>query len=78
MALGSPCDWPSDDQLEIRNKSWISDDFASFLRRHRAVRVLSDRAWMPTPLALAEHFDAPTGPFAYIRLLGDRQPGQRP
>ena len=28
---------------------------------------------MPSPLSLAETFDVATGPFAYIRLLGDRQ-----
>jgi uncharacterized protein YecE (DUF72 family) len=67
--------WPSDVQLavEIRNKGWISDEFAGFLRKYRAVWVLSDQAWMPTPLTLAEKFDVATGPFAYIRLLGDRQ-----
>jgi uncharacterized protein YecE (DUF72 family) len=67
--------WPKDVQLavEIRNKGWIGEEFASFLRQHRAVWVLSDQAWMPSPLALAENFDVATGPFAYIRLLGDRQ-----
>jgi uncharacterized protein YecE (DUF72 family) len=66
--------WPSDVQLavEIRNKGWISEEFASFLRKCRVVWVLSDQAWMPTPLTLAENFDVATGPFAYIRLLGDR------
>src|ERR1700730_10778135 len=64
--------WPSDVQLavEIRNKGWISEEFASFLRKHRVVWVLSDQAWMPTPLTLAEKFDLTTGPFAYVRLLG--------
>jgi uncharacterized protein YecE (DUF72 family) len=67
--------WPADIQLavEIRNKDWIGEEFAGFLRLRRVVWVLSDQAWMPSPLALAENFDVVTGPFAYIRLLGDRQ-----
>ncbi len=49
--------WPSDVQLavEIRNKGWICEEFVNFLRKYRAVWVLSDQAWMPTPLTLAEN-----------------------
>jgi uncharacterized protein YecE (DUF72 family) len=66
--------WLSGIQLavEIRNKGWIGEEFATFLRKHRAIWVLSDQAWMPTPLALAENFDVATGPFTFIRLLNDR------
>jgi uncharacterized protein YecE (DUF72 family) len=66
--------WPDDVQLavEIRNKWWLGEEFAGCLRKHRAVWVLTDQAWMPTPLTLAESFDVATGPFCYIRLLGDR------
>jgi uncharacterized protein YecE (DUF72 family) len=28
---------------------------------------------MPSPLSLVERLDAVTGPFAYVRLLGDRE-----
>jgi hypothetical protein len=42
------------------------------LRSHRAAWVLSDQAWMPSPLYLAQKLDAATGPFGYIRLVGDR------
>jgi hypothetical protein len=42
------------------------EEFVSAAR----VWVLSDQAWMPTPLTLAESFDVAAGPFAYIRLLG--------
>ena len=38
----------------------------------RAAWVLPDQAWMPSPLAVARKVDAVTGPFAYVRLLGDR------
>ena len=42
------------------------------LRRHNAVWVLPDQVWMPTPLSVVERRDVVTGPFAYLRLLGDR------
>src|SRR5262249_303133 len=43
------------------------------LRRYNAVWVLPDQVWMPSPLRVVERLDAVTGPFAYLRLLGDRQ-----
>ena len=45
---------------------------ADCLRRRGAVWVLPDQAWMPSPLAVVRKVDAVTGPFAYVRLLGDR------
>jgi uncharacterized protein YecE (DUF72 family) len=66
--------WPSDVPVavEIRNKSWISAEFLDCLRERRAIFVLTDQAWMPSPLSLIEHYDVVTGPLGYIRLLGDR------
>jgi len=66
--------WPRDVPLavEIRNKNWLKPPFIECLRKHRAVWVLTDQAWMPSPLELVKQFDVLTGPFAYIRLLGDR------
>jgi uncharacterized protein YecE (DUF72 family) len=66
--------WPADVTLgvEIRNKTWLTEEFANCLRRHRAVWVLSDQEWMPSPLSLVHKFDVVTGPFAYLRLLGNR------
>jgi uncharacterized protein YecE (DUF72 family) len=66
--------WPDDVPVavEIRNKNWITQQFADSLRAHRAAWVLSDQAWMPSPLWVAQKLDAATGPFGYIRLLGDR------
>ena len=45
------------------------------LRRHDAMWVLPDQVWMPSPLSLVQRtaLDVVTGPFAYIRLLGDRE-----
>lgn len=66
--------WPRDVPLavEVRNKNWMTADLADSLRSHRAAWVLPDQAWMPAPLSVVEKLDAVTGPFAYVRLLGDR------
>ena len=66
--------WPNDVPVavELRNKNWMTADLVECLRRHRAVWALSDQAWMPSPLSLVKKFDTVTGPFAYLRLLGDR------
>jgi hypothetical protein len=55
------------------DKNWLTEQFADCLRSHSAAWVLTDQAWMPSPLYVAQRFDAATGPFAYIRLLGDRK-----
>ena len=67
-------DWPRDVPVavEIRNKAWMTEPFATALHSHQAAWVLSDQSWMPSPLYVVQKFDAVTGPFAYIRLLGDR------
>jgi uncharacterized protein YecE (DUF72 family) len=67
--------WPDDVPVavEIRNKNWLTEQFAECLRSHRASWVLSDQAWMPSPLYLVQKLDAATGPFGYVRLLGDRK-----
>jgi uncharacterized protein YecE (DUF72 family) len=66
--------WPDDVPLavEVRNKNWMTEQLASCLRSHQAVWVLPDQAWMPSPLSVVKKLDAVTGPFAYVRLLGDR------
>src|SRR5262249_51828723 len=70
-----PAAWPADVPLavEVRNKAWMTAALADCLRRHKAVWVLPDQAWMPSPLSVVERLDVVTGPFAYIRLLGDRE-----
>jgi uncharacterized protein YecE (DUF72 family) len=67
--------WPDDVQVavEVRNQSWMTQALGECLRRHIAVWVLPDQAWMPSPLSVVERLDAVTGPFAYVRLLGDRE-----
>jgi uncharacterized protein YecE (DUF72 family) len=67
-------DWPVDVPVavEIRNKSWMTEQLANRLRAHKAAWVLSDQTWMPSPLYIVQKLDAVTGSFAYIRLLGDR------
>jgi uncharacterized protein YecE (DUF72 family) len=66
--------WPDDVPLavEVRNKNWMVEALADCLRRHQAGWVLPDQAWMPSPLSVVQKLDAVTGPFAYLRLLGDR------
>jgi len=67
-------DWPDDVQLavEVRNKAWMNKQLAELLRKHRTVWVLPDQAWMPLPLELVKKLEVVTGPFGYLRLLGDR------
>jgi uncharacterized protein YecE (DUF72 family) len=67
--------WPDDVPVavEIRNTNWLTEQFADCLRSHRAAWVLSDQVWMPSPLTVAKRLDAATGPFGYVRLLGDRK-----
>jgi uncharacterized protein YecE (DUF72 family) len=66
--------WPADVPVavEIRNKTWMTERFAACLRAHRAVWALADQSWVPSPLSLVKKLDPVTGPFAYVRLLGDR------
>jgi uncharacterized protein YecE (DUF72 family) len=67
--------WPKDVPvaIEIRNKAWMVPRFVECLRKHGAVWALADQGWMPTPWYLVNKMDVVTGPFAYVRLLGDRQ-----
>jgi uncharacterized protein YecE (DUF72 family) len=59
--------------LEIRNKTWVGAQLLECLRPRKIAFVLTDQAWMPSPLSLIEKLDVVTGPFAYVRLLGDRK-----
>lgn len=66
--------WPQDVAVavEVRNKNWMTPQLLDCLRAHRAVWALADQAWVPAPLSLAKKWDVVTGPFGYLRLLGDR------
>jgi len=67
-------EWPRDVPVavEIRNKNWMTAKFADCLRSHQAAWAIADQAWMPSPLSMVSKFDVVTGPFGYLRLLGDR------
>jgi uncharacterized protein YecE (DUF72 family) len=67
-------DWPEEVALavEVRNKNYLTPQLADCLRARGAVLVLTDQVWMPSPLQVLDQFDPITGPFAYLRLLGDR------
>ena len=66
--------WPKDVPLavEVRNKNWVTEKLAERLRAHQAVWTLTDQVWMPSPLSTVQKMDTITGPFAYVRILGDR------
>ncbi len=57
---------------EIRNKNWLSDAYFDLLRAHRVAAALVEQAWLPPIDALVHEFDVHTGPFSYVRLIGDR------
>jgi len=57
--------------VEIRNKEWLTAEFAGLLRDHGVALALQDRTWMQLPSIMA--FDYVTTDFSYVRLLGDRR-----
>lgn len=59
--------------VEIRNKSWIEDNFTAILRKHNCALTMVDHSWMPMPDELEKRFDPVTADFCYCRLLGDRK-----
>lgn len=58
--------------VEVRNKTWISDPLLDLLHAHGVALALIDHPWMSRPDQLFRHTNLLTGPFAYIRWLGDR------
>jgi uncharacterized protein YecE (DUF72 family) len=59
--------------VEIRNKSWLTPQFADLLREHNVALVLQDQSWMPGYGELESKFDPITADWTYIRWLGDRK-----
>jgi len=59
--------------VEIRNKSWLTAEFAALLRENRVALALVDHAWMPRISEIVERFDPITADFSYVRWLGDRK-----
>jgi uncharacterized protein YecE (DUF72 family) len=68
-------DWPRQRvplAVEIRNPRWVGPELAEVLRAHDAALTLAEQKWMPTPAQVAERIDPVTGPFSFVRLIGDR------
>jgi uncharacterized protein YecE (DUF72 family) len=67
--------WPRDVAcaVEIRNRNWIAPRWVEFLQEHHAAMVLVQQTWMPSPAEIIEKLNVATGPFGYVRLLGDRK-----
>ncbi len=59
--------------VEIRNPRWVVQELTDILRKHGAALTLTDQKWMPTPTEVAEKLDPVTGPFSFVRLIGDRE-----
>ncbi|HZU38323.1 MAG TPA: DUF72 domain-containing protein, partial [Gemmataceae bacterium] len=66
--------WPTDVPIavEIRNKPWMGPALADCLRRHQAVWAIADQDWMPAPISAVKKWDTVTGPFGYVRIIGNR------
>lgn len=58
--------------VEVRNKPWIQSPLLNMLRAHNVALALIDHPWMARPGQLFRQ-DVVTGPFVYIRWLGDRK-----
>ena len=59
--------------IEIRNKSWLTEEFADLLHKHKVALVLVDRPRMPRPEEWLRGFNPITADWTYIRWLGDRK-----
>jgi uncharacterized protein YecE (DUF72 family) len=59
--------------VEIRNPRWVGPELAQVLRAHDTALTLTEQKWMPTPAEVAEKIDPVTGPFSFVRLIGDRE-----
>jgi uncharacterized protein YecE (DUF72 family) len=59
--------------LELRNKYWLTPQFADLLREYNVALVLQDQSWMPGYAELEKKFDPITADWTYVRWLGDRK-----
>ena len=59
--------------VELRNKHWLTPQFAELLREHNVALVLQDQSWMPGYAELERKFDPITADWTYVRWLGDRK-----
>jgi len=58
--------------VEVRNKQWVNPALFEILHDHNVACCLIDHPWMAPPDSLFRHREIVTGPFVYIRWLGDR------
>ena len=58
--------------VEIRNPRWVVRELTDVLRKHNTALTLTEQKWMPTAAEVASKVDPVTGPFAFVRLIGDR------
>ena len=58
---------------EIRNRQWLTTDYFDLLRAHRVATALVEHAWLPPIEELIARQDVATGPYVYVRLIGDRE-----
>jgi len=59
--------------VEIRNRNWVTPEYAHLLRGQGVSMVLVDQGWMPHADEIEDRFNLFTSNLAYIRLLGDRK-----
>jgi uncharacterized protein YecE (DUF72 family) len=67
-ALPDGCQWA----VEVRNKTWLGKPLFGILSEKNVSLALIDHPWMYRPDELFAKEGMLTGPFAYIRWLGDR------
>ena len=53
--------------VELRNKRWLTPEFADLLCKYKVALVLQDRLWMPHLNELSREFDPITADWTYIR-----------
>ena len=58
--------------VELRNKTWIDEHLLDLLHKHNVALALIDHPYMYSVEELMAFEDILTGPFAYVRWLGDR------
>jgi len=59
--------------VEVRNRTWIRAPLLDLLRARNVTLAFIDHPWMLPPDEIFRHEDVLTGPFVYIRWLGDRR-----
>ncbi len=58
--------------VEIRNRTWLGEEFFGLLKSHQAAAAIAEHVHMPRPETVLAQYDVLTGPVLYTRLIGDR------